>query len=186
MVRPPHEDINLGERLRAARKARGLSIEQVASVAGITKSFLSRLERDAVAASVATLMRVCNSIGIRPGSLFAAPATSIVRAGQGAPISLGGERMSEFLVSGSSNEHMMALLSVIEPGGGSGPEAYTLNSSSDLVHLKEGELIIEVDNVSHHLHEGDTFTFLPSLPHMWVNPSKTKSTVAIWVIVPPP
>lgn len=186
VVRPAQEDINLGDRLRVARKARGLSIEQVAVAAGITKSFLSRLERDAVAASVATLIRVCNAIGIRPGSLFDAPPTNIVRAGKGAPINLGGQKMSEFLISGASNEHMMALLSVIEPGGGSGSEAYTLNAASDLVHIKEGELVVEVDNISYHLLEGDTFTFPPSLPHMWVNPSSTRKTVAVWVIVPPP
>ena len=186
IVRPAQEDINLGERLRTARKARGLSIEQVAVASGITKSFLSRLERDAVAASVATLIRVCKAMGIRPGSLFDSPATNLVLAGKGTPINLGGENMNEFLVSGSSNEHLMALLSVIEPGGGSGSEPYTLNAASDLVHLKEGELIVDVDNVSYHLHAGDTLTFPPSLPHMWVNPSKTKRAVAVWVIVPPP
>lgn len=186
IVRPPQDDIHLGERLRAARKARALSIEQVANVAGITKSFLSRLERDAVAASVATLLRVCNAIGIRPGSLFDPPATNLVRASEGTPISLGGQGMSEYLISGSSNEHMMALLSVIEPNGGSGSEPYTLNAAADLVHIKQGELIILVDNVPHHLYEGDTFTFPPSLSHMWVNPSARQKTVALWIIVPPP
>lgn len=186
VVRPVEDRINLGERLRAARRARGLSIEQVATGAGITKSFVSRLERDAVAASVATLVRVCNAIGIRPGSLFDGPATYLVRSGEGAPISLGGTKMSEFLISGSSNEHLMALLSVIEPGGGSGSEPYSLNAASDFVHIKRGELVVEVDSVPYHLREGDTFTFPPSLPHSWVNPSATKQTIAIWVIVPPP
>ena len=186
IVRPTREEINLGDRLRVARKARGLSIEQVAGASGITKSFLSRLERDAAAASVATLLRVCNAIGIRPGSLFEAPETKLVRAGKGTPINLGGEAMSEYLISDSGNTHMMALLSVIEPGGGSGPEPYTLNAEHDLVHVKAGELVVHVDNVSYHLREGDTLTFPPSLPHSWVNPSKTAQTLAVWVIVPPP
>jgi len=186
VVRPVDDDINLGDRLRSARKARGLSIEQAAKAAGITKSFLSRLERDGVAASVATLLRVCKAIDIRPGSLFDAPTTSVVRAGQGVPINLGAQDAAEFLISGAGNEHMMALLSVIEPGGGSGAEAYTLNAASDLVHIKEGELIVDVESTSYHLREGDTFTFPPSLPHSWVNPSTTRKTIAIWVIVPPP
>lgn len=186
IVRPAQEEINLGDRLRVARKSRNLSIEQVAVAAGITKSFLSRLERDAVAASIATLIRVCNAIGIRPGSLFDAPETNLVRSGKGAPINLGGEAINETMISGASNEHMMALLSVIEPGGGSGSEPYVLNAGSDMVHIKEGELLVDVDNVSYHLKEGDTLTFPPSLPHSWVNPSRTQRTVAIWVIVPPP
>jgi quercetin dioxygenase-like cupin family protein len=158
----------------------------VATASGITKSFLSRLERDAVAASVATLIRVCNAIGIRPGSLFDAPETNLVRAGKGTPINLGGEAISEYLISGSNNEHMMALLSVIEPEGGSGSEPYTLNAGSDLVHVQRGELVVHVDKVSYHLKEGDTLTFPPSLPHSWVNPSPSEQTVALWVIVPPP
>ena len=186
IVRPEPDELNLGDRLRRARKARGLSIEQAANAAGITKSFLSRLERDGVAASVATLLRVCKALEIRPGSLFDAPETSVVRAGNGVPINLGAQKAAEYLICGSSNEHMMALLSVVEPGGGSGAEAYTLNAASDLVHVKEGELVVVVENTSYHLREGDTFTFPPSLPHTWVNPSKTKKAIAIWVIVPPP
>ena len=186
IVRPSQDEIKLGDRLRGARKARDLSIEQVANAAGITKSFLSRLERDGVAASVATLIRVCNAIGVRPGSLFDAPETNLVRSGKGNPINLGGEAINEYLISGSSNEHMMALLSVIGPGGGSGSEPYSLNAGSDLVHIKQGELIVNVENESYHLHEGDTLTFPPSLPHSWVNPSKTTKTLAIWVIAPPP
>lgn len=187
IVRPAQdEEINLGDRLRVARKSRNLSIEQVAVAAGITKSFLSRLERDAVAASIATLIRVCNAIGIRPGSLFDAPETNLVRSGKGAPINLGGEAINETMISGAGNEHMMALLSVIEPGGGSGSEPYVLNAGSDMVHVKQGELVVDVDNVAYHLKEGDTLTFPPSLPHSWVNPSKTQRAVALFVIVPPP
>ncbi|MDB5816666.1 MAG: helix-turn-helix protein [Rhizobacter sp.] len=186
IIRPAPEALELGDRLRSARKERGLSIEQVATLAGITKSFLSRLERDAVAASVATLLRVCNAIGIRPGSLFDPPTTNLVRASERVPISLGGEGMSEFLISGAGNEHMMALLSIIEPQGGSGSEPYTLKAAADLVHIKQGQMVMVVDNVSHHLTEGDTFTFPPGLPHMWFNPSSSEQTVALWVIVPPP
>ncbi|WP_162567086.1 hypothetical protein [Variovorax sp. SRS16] len=104
---------------------------------------------------MATLLRVCKAIGIRPGSLFDPPATNLVRAAQGTPISLGGQGMSEFLISGAGNEHMMALLSIIEPSGGSGSEPYTLNAASDLVHVEQGELIIVVDSVGPAVARGD-------------------------------
>jgi len=72
--------------------------------------------------------------------------------------------MSEFLISGSSNEHMTALLSVIEPGGGSGSEPYTLNAASDLVHIKQGELTVVVDNISYHLQRATPSRFRRRLP----------------------
>jgi quercetin dioxygenase-like cupin family protein len=153
---------------------------------GVNKSFLSRLERDAVAPSIATLLRVCDAIGIRPGTLFDPPPMQLVRRGEGRPIDLGGQRMREYLVSGDAQEQLMALYSDIEPGGGSGAEAYTLRSAADLVHVLEGRLELTVDGVVHPMEEGDTMTFPPTLPHSWRNPSRSRRTLALWVIVPPP
>lgn len=184
-IRPARDEIKLGERLRLLRKARGLSIQQVADNVGVTKSFLSRFERDAVSASVATLLKVCDAIGVRPGTLFDPPATNLVRAGEGRPINLGGEGMQEFLIAGVGNEHFMALLSIVEPGGGSGPEEHKINAAVDFVHLKEGALDMVVGGETYEMKSGDTLTFLPTLPHTWRNPSDTQAAVAIWVIAPP-
>ncbi|WP_229779211.1 helix-turn-helix domain-containing protein [Pseudomonas matsuisoli] len=180
------DGLNVGSRLRAARLAKGLLIDDVAQRVGVSKSFISRFERDVVQASVATLLRVCDAIGIKPAELFAPPSTNFVRAGEGTPISLGGERMREYLIGGPGNEHMMALLSVIEPGGGSGPEAYTLKAASDMVHVQTGRLEICVGEETYLLQAGDTLTFPPSIPHTWRNPSEGETCTALWVIVPPP
>lgn len=186
ITRPVRTEINLGGRLKAERKRRGLSIAQVALAAGVTKSFLSKLENDQGTASVATLLRICDAMGVRPGSLFDPPATKLVRKDEALPINLGGEGMVEYLISGDSNEHLMALRSVIQPGGGSGKEPYSLASQADLIHLQSGTLDVEIDGELFHMQAGDTLTFPPSKPHAWRNPSGSKPAVAIWVIVPPP
>lgn len=183
---PEAGEVRVGSRLRAFRKAKGLVIDDVAQRAGVTKSFISRFERDEVQASVATLLRICEVIGVKPGEIFEPPATSYVPAGRGVPISLGGEKMREFLVSGSGNEHLMALYSIIEPGGGSGGEPYALKAAADLVHVQTGQLRIVIGSEIYLLTPGDTLTFPPSIPHTWENPSKTETCTALWVIVPPP
>jgi transcriptional regulator with XRE-family HTH domain len=184
---PVREDgVRIGAKLKALRRARGLSMEQVADAVGVNKSFISKLEADAAQPSVATLLRYCDAVGIRPGSLFDPPATQLVRRDDAVKIDLGGERMTEYLISGTGQTEMMALRSVIEPGGGSGAEPYALRSQADLVHVLSGELEIVVDGVVHLLGEGDTLTFPPTLPHSWRNPSATTVAHAIWVIVPPP
>jgi transcriptional regulator with XRE-family HTH domain len=179
-------EVRVGSRLRAFRKSKGLRIDDVAQRAGVTKSFISRFERDDVQASVATLLRICDAIGVRPGEIFEPPVTSFVPAGKGSPINLGGERMREFLISGAGNEHLMALFSVIEPGGGSGSEPYALNASADLVHVQTGSLRITIGSDVYTLLPGDTLTFPPSIPHTWENPSQTETCTSLWVIVPPP
>lgn len=179
-------NVRVGSRLKALRAARGLTMEQVAEAVGVNKSFISKLEADAVAPSVATLLRYCDAVGIRPGSLFDPPPTQLVRDNEAVRIDLGGERMAEYLISGTGQTEMMVLRSVIEPGGGSGAEPYTLRSAADLVHVLSGELEITVDGTLHLLREGDTLTFPPTLPHSWRNPSAATVTRALWVIVPPP
>lgn len=177
---------NVGARLRAFRQQRNISIDTVASKAGVSKSFLSRFERDLVQASIATLLRICDAIGVKPGAIFDPPATSFVRAGEGAPINLGGVGMRERIVGGVGNEHMMALHSVIAPGGGSGPEAYAIRADLDLVHVITGELRISVGGEDYHMVAGDTLSFDPKIPHTWRNPSASEPCVTLWMIVPPP
>ena len=45
-VSPSNNEIRIGSRLRAARQAHGYTLDQLASAAGLTKGFLSRVERD--------------------------------------------------------------------------------------------------------------------------------------------
>jgi transcriptional regulator with XRE-family HTH domain len=186
ITRPVRAEVSLGPKLRSERTARGLSIQQVAEAAGVTKSFLSKLETDQVSASVATLLRICDAMGVRPGTLFDPPSTNLVRNGEARPINLGGEGMVEYLISGDSNEHLMALMSVIQPGGGSGKEPYALTSAVDIVHIKQGRLDVTIEGETFQMRAGDTLTFQPSKPHAWRNPSASDVTVAVWVIVPPP
>lgn len=180
------EPVILGSKLRALRQSKGLSIEQLAKAIGVNKSFISKLEHDAVAPSIATLVRYCDAVGATVGDLFTRPAANIVRKADRRPINFGGEKLSEFIISGEDQDHVMVLISEIEPGGGSGAEQYTLRSTVDLIHVISGKLELTLDDVTYNLDEGDTITFPPTIPHSWLNPSTTEPTRAFWVISPPP
>src|SRR5215475_5793422 len=60
----------IGAQLRAARLASRRSIAEVAEQSGLTKGFLSKLERDLTNVSVASLIRLCGALGISVGTLF--------------------------------------------------------------------------------------------------------------------
>jgi transcriptional regulator with XRE-family HTH domain len=49
----------IGQRVRNARKARGLSIEALARASGLSASFVGNIERGGKIASVETLARLC-------------------------------------------------------------------------------------------------------------------------------
>ena len=58
-VEPSSAALAIGSRIRAARHAQRLTIDQVADSTGLTKGFLSRVERDLTSPSVASLVTLC-------------------------------------------------------------------------------------------------------------------------------
>ena len=83
--------INIGSRLRGVRQRQRMTIDQVAELSGLTKGFLSRVERDLTSPSVSTLLKLCEVLGIEVGTLFEVPETMLVRLEDAPRVSLGGE-----------------------------------------------------------------------------------------------
>jgi len=179
------ETESLGARLRRSRKARGLSLEDVARAAGLTRSFLSLVERDQTAPSVASLIRICETLDIRVGSLFDSPRTALVRADLRPQINFGGQGVTEYLLT-PANSRLQILHSYIEPSGGGGEEPYTLAGEAEFALVLEGRLEIEVGGTRYELGVNDSLSFSPDTPHTWRNPSDTERAVVLWVLTPSP
>lgn len=176
--------IPIGQRLRAARRARRLTLEQVADACGLTKGFVSKLERDQSTASVASLLRICDTLGLSIGELFEGIHTpDLLRAADYPVVSFGGERMVEYLLTPSRERRVQVLLSEIQPGGGSGQETYALPSDVEFVLVVSGELEIELDGRTDVLRAGDALTFVPRTPHAFRNIGDAPARV-LWVLVP--
>ena len=184
----PHDPAEalVGARLRAARQAAGLTLAVVAEQAGLTKGFLSRLERDEVSPSVASLVTVCGVLGIGVGQLFEAPATSLVRAGEAPPINFGGRGLREYLLTAGSQRQLQVIRSLVEPGGGGGPELYSLACEAEFVYVVRGELRLLMTGDTVDLGPGDAFTMPGAVPHTWLNPSRDAETEVLWVLSPAP
>jgi transcriptional regulator with XRE-family HTH domain len=176
----------IGPRLREARVRQRLSLAELADRAGITKGFLSQLERDRTSPSVGTLVEICRVLDLSVGDLFDGATTPLVRAGERTPISFGGSGVSEYRLTPASEERVIALLSEIAPGGGSGDEPYSLASDAEVAYVLEGTLQIQVGDTSYTLSAGDTLTFDARASHRWRNPSSAFPTRVLWVLVPGP
>ncbi len=174
----------VGAQLRAARLASRQSMAEVAVRSGLTKGFLSKLERDLTSVSVASLIRLCEALRISVGSLFQASKGEVVRKGEYPPVNFGGNGVREYLLTPAGERRVQALLSEIEPGGGSGEEAYALPTDVEFVFILAGQLQIVVAGEQLTLDQGDAFTFPSSTEHaFWVSPSACPTTV-LWVFSP--
>lgn len=179
------EPPRIGPRLRAARRARGLTLDALVRLTGLDKSFLSRMERDLTSASVASLLKVCEALDLRPGTLFDPPSADLVRAGQAARVNFGGVGVEERLLSQGLAGEVLVLHSTIFPGGHSGGELYTLDTNLSFVTVLEGELEVTVEDAHYFLAAGDAMTLNSRIPHNWRNPGPQVSCV-IWVTQPHP
>jgi transcriptional regulator with XRE-family HTH domain len=175
----------IGRRLRAAREAQRLTLAQLAVNSGLTKGFLSKVERDQATPSVASLLRLCDALGLSIGELFDDSGDhDLVRAGQYPSINFGGEGMDESLLTPSRERRLQVIHSEIHPGGGSGDEAYGLPADVEFVFVLDGRLDITLDGRTRSLGRGDALTFAPGVAHTFVNPSTDEASRVLWVISP--
>jgi quercetin dioxygenase-like cupin family protein/DNA-binding Xre family transcriptional regulator len=174
----------IGAQLRAARLAARKSMAQVAEQSGLTKGFVSKLERDLANVSVASLIRLCDTLEISVGSLFQAAVGEVVRRDARPPINFGGTGVAEYLLTPSGEKRVQAILSDIEPGGGSGEEPYSLPADIEFVFILAGQLQIAVAGELITLAEGDAFTFPASTEHNWCVVPPAGPTRVLWVFSP--
>lgn len=175
----------IGTKLRSARKTRGLTLDQVAQAAGLTKGFVSRLERDDVSPSVASLVTVCDVLGLRVGELFDPPRTSVIRSSEGRLINFGGEGATERLLTPGTQTALEVIHSVIEPGGNGGEELYTLACEAECAYVLSGTVEVVLGDHAETLTAGDAMTFPGNSPHTWRNPGPRPCKV-LWILAPAP
>jgi quercetin dioxygenase-like cupin family protein len=174
----------IGAQLKAARLAQRLTLAEVALRSGLTKGFLSKLERDQTTASVASLMRLCETLTISVGSLFHASTGEVVRRDEYPPINFGGVDIAEFLLTPHGERRVQAILSEIAPGGGSGDELYGLPADVEFVYVIEGRLQVTLRAKQIVLEAGDAFTFPPRNEHGFRSAADVGVTRVLWVFAP--
>lgn len=180
-ARPP-----IGPRLRRARRERRLTIEQLATATGLTKGFVSQVERDQASVSVASLLRICEALGIRVGDLFEEEQYGHVPAGSRLPLHFGGTGVRDFLLTPRSNRRLQVIHSTVAPGGTSeegGEPPYRTVSDAQFIHVLAGEFEITLDGEAIRLRVGDSLTFTGREARSWRNPGEEPAEL-LWMLTP--
>lgn len=176
----------IGAGLRRARRARGLTLREVADLAGVTESFLSQVERDVASPSIATLRRIAVALGLSIGEILdqAGPHGQLVRAADRRVVTYPGlDARDEFLTDGT-NARLQVIMSFIEPGGGTGAEAYAHESDEECLVVLEGRLDLWVGEETYRLEVGDAIRYSSRVPHRNQNPGPGPARI-LFVLTPP-
>src|SRR4051794_12077509 len=175
----------LGERLRAIRQLRRKTLKEVATVAGISESFLSQLERGRTNATIATLQRLSSALGIEVSDLFASDTARPRALRRDAREYIAwGELGRKALLTPKPFHSLEVVVARFEPGGSTGDEPYTHGDSEELLVVIEGVVHVQLGTDVHELGAGDSVHYQSSTPHRVLNPGD-KTAEVMFVISPP-
>ncbi len=176
----------LGADLRALRKARGLTLTDLADAMGRSVGWLSQVERDISNPAIADLGKMSKILDVSISSLVqigAAPGEDglIVRAHARRPIGSRTPGLTEALLSPDLTDSFEVLHSSFAPGS----ELATPLSreTQEVGYIVSGGLDIWIDGKMFKLTPGDSFR-LRGEQFRWANPYE-EICDAIWVISPP-
>ena len=179
-------ELQLGPRIRALRQARNLTLRELAERAGVTESFLSQVEREVTSPSIASVQKIARGLELAIAELFVedAPHGRVVRRAHRRRITYPGLRaVDEFLTSGLDGR-LQVILSTVEPGGGTGDEAYAHDSDEEVVIVLAGRLELWVAEERYVLEEGDSVTYSSRLKHRNTNIGDT-TAIVLFCLTPP-
>jgi transcriptional regulator with XRE-family HTH domain len=177
----------VGGRLREARRARGLTLDGVASSAGFTKSFVSAVERGETSPSIGSLFAICDVLGLAMSALFEtadAPESNVVRRAGVEGSSFGSEGVVSYRLSPRGERRAQVIETRIAPGGSPGTEPWSHAGELVMATVIEGSVEFRFGERRTTLRAGDTITYSPAGPHSWRNPDQERPAVALFFQVP--
>lgn len=178
----------LGRKIRAIRTRQGTTITQLAQAVGVSKSFLSQLEKGKTSASLMTIRNISRSLNIPLAALFndvsdGEDASVIVRRGRRKHLKLPGLHPTYELLAPDLSRRMEPIYNVAEPGAVSSDTLRT-HQGEEWFYVIRGQVELNLDGMTYVLEEGDAAYYDSTIPHRWRNVGDSRAEVIV-VVTPP-
>jgi transcriptional regulator with XRE-family HTH domain len=179
-------EVDVGERLRTLRRFRRCTLQTVAERSGLSESFLSQVERGRSNASIGSLKRIADALGVSMADLFepdGLPGPRVLRRDERPALQFGilGRKL---LLTPRPLHHLEVFAGELEVSGSTGPEPYAHGDSEELFVVVSGTVRIELGGEEFELEPGDSIDYRSSIPHRVVNTGQELAEV-LWIISPP-
>lgn len=172
MLDPDRLAAALAVNLRDHRTRQGLSLDQLAKRADVSKGMLVQIEGGKTNPSIATLCRVANALGVPVAKLLElaeTPPVRIVRKAETPRLwqtAAGSE--AHLLMSTDGQEYTELWTWTLAPGEHFDGEAHP-PGAREILSVQEGRLRLSVGDETPEIGPGDTLLFRADRPHRYAN-----------------
>lgn len=187
---PSAEPPRVGDTLAALRQARGLSLDALSRMAGVSKSMLSQIERAQTNPTIAVVWRLANALGVPMGELLErasarpGPLISLVPA-QAIPTLRNPDASCELRILGPlalAGRFEWYALS-LQPGGALVSQAHEAGTREHLT-VVTGSIEVAAGDERQRIKAGDTVRYAGDQAHEIRNAGKSHATG--WLVVEHP
>ena len=178
----------VGRNLKRFRTERGLSLEALARVSGVSRAMLGQIELGQSTPTINVVWKIARALDV-PFSALISSATAPVawflpRAKARLLSSQDGAFVSRALFPMDRPRNVEFYELALAPGGREDAEPHPPGTTENLV-VSEGKLALEIDGDRRLLEPGDAIFFEADVAHAYVNPDAANRTVMFLVMTYP-
>lgn len=171
----PSKDMKIGERIRGLRRAKGLSLKEVAELSGIAEATLSGIEEHMISPPLGNIVSLAKVFEISLGEFFGDSGDSpycIVRSGDRKTVSRfdstgneGGGYSYESLGLQKQNRNMEPFLVTLTPTEAKEIEP-NQHIGEEILFILTGEVQVSLLDRTEILYSGDSIYYDSTMPHV--------------------
>lgn len=177
--------MEIGQKLKELRMAKGLTQEELANRAELSKGFISQLERDLTSPSIATLVDILQCLGTDLKDFFQDVTDDQVVFHEADYFEKKDSELKntiEWIIPNAQKNMMEPIRLTLEPGGSTYPDVP--HEGEEFGYVLSGSITIHLGQKTIKAKKGESFYFTPKTRH-YITASKRTGAVLIWVSTPP-
>ncbi|WP_103996765.1 cupin domain-containing protein [Paenibacillus sp. UNC499MF] len=178
------ENIDIGKKVEKYRKAKDLSMRELARLAEITPSMLSQIERGLANPSIQTIKVLAKSLEVPTFSFFMEETNTVdlvVRSNNRKKMVV--ENLSYELVSPDFTGNLATAIMNVPPNTVSS-EKQLEHKGEEVAFVLEGKIKVFLDDAEYVLEAGDSVKIPAQMKHKWENDFNEHAAV-LFSVTPP-
>ncbi|SDN69664.1 Transcriptional regulator, contains XRE-family HTH domain [Paenibacillus sp. yr247] len=185
MQEPIHKMV--GRKLLTIRKTRGLSLDQVAELTGVSKAMLGQIERGDSNPTISVLWKIVSGLQISFTSLIEEdePKITVVRSTDLSPFEEEDGQYRAFPVFPFHPQKSFEIYTVEMDLGCTHASEPHNEGVEEYILMVEGKLQVSISQENYTLNVGDAIHFSADRPHTYTNVSDKKAVYKTIIYYPP-